>query len=93
MSGSTTMVHVRLDEQVKAQATETLAAMGLTLSDAVRIFLMRVIADQQLPFDLKVPNATTRAAMVESRAISKTRASRFATADDLFDALDKDSRK
>lgn len=37
------MVHVRLDQDVKARATETLAAMGLSVSDAVRVFLMRVI--------------------------------------------------
>ncbi len=60
---ATTMVHIRLDENVKAQATETLAAMGLSVSDAVRVFLMRVVADKQLPFPLKVPNAETRAAM------------------------------
>lgn len=41
---TTTMVHVRVDEQIKAQATETLAAMGLSVSDAVRVFLMRVSA-------------------------------------------------
>ena len=50
---ATTMVHVRVDEQVKAQATETLAAMGLSVSDAVRVFLMRVVAVKQLPFILK----------------------------------------
>ncbi len=64
--GTTSMVHVRVDERIKAQATETLAAMGLSISDAVRVFLMRVVADQQLPFELKVPNAQTRAAMVEA---------------------------
>ena len=42
---TTTMVHVRVNEEIKAQATETLAAMGLTVSDAVRVFLMRVVAD------------------------------------------------
>lgn len=47
---TTTMVHVRVDEQIKAQATETLAAMGLSVSDAVRVFLMRVVADKQMPF-------------------------------------------
>ena len=44
--GTTTMVHVRVDEQIKAQATETLAAMGLSISDAVRVFLMRVVAER-----------------------------------------------
>ena len=63
---STTMVHVRIDEQIKTQATETLAAMGLSVSDAVRVFLMRVVAGKQMPFALKVPNASTRAAIVQA---------------------------
>ena len=54
---ATTMVHIRLDENVKARATESLAAMGLSVSDAVRVFLTRVAAEKQLPFALKVPNA------------------------------------
>ena len=83
------MVHVRLDQDVKARATETLAAMGLTVSDAVRVFLMRVVAEQQLPFPLKVPNAETRAAMREADAIAHTRRSRFKTATELFDDLEK----
>ena len=66
---TTTMVHVRVDERLKAQAAATLAAMGLSVSDAVRVFLTRVVAEQQLPFALQVPNAETRAAMAEADAI------------------------
>lgn len=84
------MVHVRLDQDVKARATETLAAMGLSVSNAVRVFLMRVIVDQQLPFPLKVPNAETRAAMAEADAIARAHRPRFTTADALFDDLEKD---
>jgi DNA-damage-inducible protein J len=90
---TTTMVHVRVDERVKAQATETLAAMGLSVSDAVRVFLMRVVADKQLPFALKVPNTETRSAMVEADTIAHTRHARFATAAELFDDLEKNSGK
>ena len=90
---TTTMVHVRVDEQIKAQATEALAAMGLSVSDAVRVFLMRVVAEQQMPFALKVPNAPTRAAMKEADQIALTRRARFGTAAELFDDLEKNSRK
>lgn len=90
---ATTMVHVRVDEKVKAQATETLAAMGLSVSDAVRVFLMRVVAEQQMPFALKVPNAETRAAMAEADDIALTRRARFSSATDLIDDLEKNSRK
>ena len=90
---TSTMVHVRVDEEVKAQATEALAAMGLSVSDAVRVFLMRVAAEQQMPFALKVPNAKTRAAMAEADKIARTRSVRFATATQLFDDLEKKRRK
>lgn len=85
---ATAMVHVRVDERLKAQAAETLAAMGLSVSDAVRVFLTRVVAEQQLPFPLQVPNAETRAAMAEADDIVRTRRARFGTAAALFDGLE-----
>lgn len=90
---NTTMVHVRVDERIKAQATETLAAMGLSISDAVRVFLMRVVAEQQMPFALKVPNVETRAAMAEADETARTHHARFGTATELFDDLEKNSGK
>ena len=93
MAATTTMVHVRVDEKVKAQATETLASMGLTVSDAIRVFLTRVVADKELPFALRVPNAETRTAMAEADEIARAHRARFANADELFDDLEKNSRK
>lgn len=93
MSAHTSMLHVRVDDETKAQATETLAAMGMSVSDAVRLFLRRVVVDQTFPLELKVPNAETLAAMEESRALMAARRTRFATADALFDDLEKNSRK
>lgn len=87
---TTTMVHVRVNEQLKVQATEALSAMGLSVSDAVRVFLTRVVADHGLPFALQVPNAETREAMAESQAMIQAHQARFATADTLFGALEKD---
>ena len=83
------MLHIRVDDETKIQATEALAAMGLTMSDAVRIFLKRVVNDQAFPLELKVPNAETRAAMEEARALMKARQARFESADVLFDELEK----
>lgn len=48
----TSMLHVRVEDGLKAEATATLAAMGLSVSEAVRLFLTRVVAEQQLPFAL-----------------------------------------
>jgi DNA-damage-inducible protein J len=89
MTAQTTMLHVRVDGELKDQASAALDAMGLSVSDAVRILLRRIVADQAFPLELKVPNAETRAAMKESRDIIRTRAARFATAEALFDDLEK----
>ena len=86
------MLHVRVDDAIKAQAADTLAAMGLTMSDAVRLFLHRVVAEQALPLELKVPNAQTQAAMAEARAMMAARTARFASGSELLDALEKTSR-
>ncbi len=64
---ATEMVHVRIDKRVTAQAAQTLSAMGLSVSDAVRVLLTRVAAERALPFEVKVPNSTTLAAMREAR--------------------------
>lgn len=93
MTVQTSMLHVRVDDETKALATEALSAIGMSVSDAVRLFLRRVVADQAFPLELKVPNAETRKAMEESRAMMAARRTRFATADALFNELEKNSRK
>jgi DNA-damage-inducible protein J len=89
---SSTMVHVRIDETIKQQASETLQAMGLSLSDAVRVFLTRVVADKQIPFDLRAPNADTVAAMKEADEIVASRMARFSKVDELINDLEKNSQ-
>ncbi len=64
----TTEVRSRIDTRTKKRATAALAAMGLTCSDVIRMLMVRVAQEQQVPFDVKVPNATTRAAMAELKA-------------------------
>ena len=88
-----TMLHVRVDDEIKTQATEALAAMGLTVSDAVRILLKRVVNDQAFPLELKVPSAQTRAAMQEARAMATARAARFDSADALIHDLEEARRQ
>ncbi len=67
------VVRARIDEVVKAEATVVLASMGLTVSDAVRMLLVRVATEKALPFAVRMPNATTIKAMKEARAITKPR--------------------
>ena len=87
------MLHIRVDDDIKEQATLALTAMGLSVSDAVRLFLHRVIVEQAFPLELKVPNAETLAAMQASRAMMSARRDRFATADELLADLEKNSGK
>ena len=94
MAAQTSMLHIRVDDDIKKQATAALTTMGLSVSDAVRLFLRRVVVDQAFPLELKVPNAETQAAMNESRAMMASRRNgkgRFASADEMFADLDKNS--
>ncbi|MGQ0659456.1 type II toxin-antitoxin system RelB/DinJ family antitoxin [Sphingosinicella sp.] len=65
---SNALVQTRIEGTVKEEAAAVLATMGLTLSDAVRLMLIRVAHDKALPFDPLKPNAKTVAAMKEARA-------------------------
>ena len=82
----TTDVRSRIEPNLKDQATEVLAECGLNLSDAIPLFLRRVVAQQGLPFAIRTPNATTLAAMKEARAMGQTK---FNSAEALFDDLEK----
>ena len=90
---ATTFVRARIDEKLKAEASEVLAEFGLTVSDIVRMTLTRVAKDQAVPLELKVPNEETRAAIRESRALMKKHNARFSNAKDIFKALDGQARK
>jgi len=78
----------RDDDDIKIQGNAVLDAIGLSVSDAVRLLYHRLIADQAFPLELKVPNAETRAAMEEGHAILRERRTRFKRADDLIASLD-----
>jgi len=89
----TSMLHIRVEDEIKVQASEALASMGLAVSDAVRILLKRVVNDQAFPLELKVPNAVTQAAIEESRAKMKASNARFDSASDLINDLEKTSKQ
>ena len=81
------LVQARVDKDVKEEASVVLAAMGLTVSDAVRLLLTRVAREKALPFAPLVPNAETIAAMQEARAGNLPR---FDDVQSLFDDLHAD---
>jgi DNA-damage-inducible protein J len=62
---SDTVVRARIDGQVKEKAAKVLADMGLSVSDAIRLLLVRIAVEKALPFEIKAPNEKTRAAMAE----------------------------
>lgn len=65
MNSADTYVRARIDAETKARATEALEAMGLSISDAIRLLMLRIADERRLPFEVKVPSATTRKALVE----------------------------
>ena len=93
MSTQSSMLHIRMDSELKQKATETLAAMGLSASDAVRLLFHRIAVDQAFPLELKVPNAQTQRAMAESEEMMKQGKARFASANEMFTELEKASRE
>ena len=78
------VVRARVDESIKQEATAVLGGMGLTVSDAIRLMMVRVVNERRLPFDL-APNAETIAAMEEARAGNLAS---FDTVEDLLADLD-----
>ena len=61
------IVRARIDERIKTEAAAVLAAMGLTVSDAFRMMMVRIAAEKSLPFEPLVPNAKTVEAMKAAR--------------------------
>ena len=61
------VVRARIDAQIKDEAIVVLSTMGLTLSDAFRMLLVRVAREKALPFEPLVPNDQTIKAMKTAR--------------------------
>lgn len=78
------IVQARINVAIKEEAASVLATMGLTVSDAVRLLLVRVAHDHALPFEPLVPNKKTISAMKEAR---KGKLTSFKTVKDLLGYL------
>jgi DNA-damage-inducible protein J len=87
MNTTDTYVRARIDTDTKARASMALEAMGLSMSDAIRLLMRRIADEQRLPFDVKVPNAATREAIAQLEAGQGTR---FTNVDDLMADLHAD---
>lgn len=82
-----TYVRARIDSAIKERATDALNEMGLTVSDAIRLLMIRVADEKCLPFDIRVPNAQTREAFQE---LETGKAASFSSVDDLMRDLNAD---
>lgn len=81
MNRADTYVRARIDADTKERAAEALEAMGLSISDAIRLLLRRIADERRLPFEVEVPNAITRKAIAELEA---GQGKRFASIDELM---------
>lgn len=68
------IVRARIDSGLKKEASAVLSDMGLSMSDAIRLLLVRVVSEKALPFEIRIPNADTQTAM---RDIQQGKADRF----------------
>ncbi len=82
------LVQARIDGAIKEEAAAVLAAMGLTVSDFVRIGLTRVAIEKAMPFEPLIPNETTIQAMKDARA---GRVTKSASLEALFHDLNADT--
>jgi len=84
-----TEISSRIEPDLKENATRVLASCGLNISDAIRLFLRQVVAQNGLPFEVKTPNAVTRSAMEEANSGNLPH---FGSVQELFDDLTEDEK-
>ena len=85
MSAKTMTVNTEIDPELKRASEEILKRLGLTFSEAIRLFLKQVIVSRGLPFDMNIPNAETRQALAEAE--QKDTLDYFETPEELFKDL------
>jgi len=87
MAISNTYVRARIDSVTKERAAHALEEMGLSISDAIRLLMLRVADERRLPFEVKVPNAKTRKSIAE---LESGKGKSFATVNELMTDLHAD---
>ena len=87
MSAIESYVRARIDTATKERATEALNAMGISVSDAIRLLMIRVADEQRLPFEIKAPNKATLKAITE---LEDKKVASFDSVDALMADLDAD---
>jgi DNA-damage-inducible protein J len=86
-SAADTYVRARIDSATKERAADTLAAMGLSISDAIRLLMLRIVDERRLAFEVKSPNAATRKAITQ---LETGKGKRFTSTEALIADLNAD---
>lgn len=87
MRTADTYVRARIDTATKERAADALEAMGLSISDAIRLLMLRVADERRLPFEVKVPNARTRKAIAE---LESGKGKKFSSIDSFVEDLNNE---
>ena len=84
MATANTYVRARIDSSTKDRAADALEAMGLSISDAIRLLMLRIADEKRLPFEVRIPNAETKKAINE---LESGKGKRFNSVQALMDDL------
>ena len=87
MATADTYVRARIDSATKKRAAKALKARRLSTSDAIRLLMLRIADERRLPFEVRVPNTTTRKAIAE---LEEGKGKKFARVEDLMVDLHAD---
>ena len=86
MINETTIVRARVEPKLKDDAELVLSKLGLSMSDAIRMYLTQITLRRGIPFNVEIPNAETREALREADSGKTAKAK---SVDDLFAKLRK----
>ena len=83
--GKTGYIMARIKPKLKARAARVLAAVGVSATDAITMFLRQVVLRNGIPFEVRVPNAETKRAIEElENPVTRAKLKRHATTDEMF---------
>jgi DNA-damage-inducible protein J len=85
-SPKTGMIRARVDPKLKTRVEGIFGKLGLSASDAIRLFYAQVALTNGLPFEVKVPNALTRKILADADAGKNL--TRYASVDEMFEDMD-----
>lgn len=84
---SNTIIHTPIDTEIDAQVKLVLSGLGLSMNDAITLFLNNIVENKKIPFSIDVPNKETLAAIEEAR---HGNLERYTSLDKMWEDLDND---